>query len=190
MNLTPLQIEALRTMDADAFAAQCAMQMFRGPGPGGQKRNKTSSSVRLTHLPSGLTARADEHRSQAMNRAAALKRLRLRAVLEFRLDIDLKTWTPPAWLAEQRAGGDSAARAGGSRAAGGLAISPRHANYLAAVGLALDILQATRWALRQAAAMLNLSTSGLSEFLQSDESLWRHVNARRAELGLKGLTAR
>ena len=31
----------------------CRFEAFRGPGPGGQKRNKTSNSIRLTHLPSG-----------------------------------------------------------------------------------------------------------------------------------------
>jgi len=48
---------------------------IRGSGPGGQKINKTSSTVRLRHRPSGLEVRCQEERSQAQNRLTALERL-------------------------------------------------------------------------------------------------------------------
>lgn len=48
---------------------------IRGSGPGGQKINKTSSTVRLRHRPSGLEIRCQEERSQVMNRQRALERL-------------------------------------------------------------------------------------------------------------------
>src|SRR4051794_41766574 len=54
--------------------AQCAVDTYRASGPGGQKRNKTSSAVRLRHLPSGLAVIAEESRSQHENRARALRR--------------------------------------------------------------------------------------------------------------------
>src|SRR5476649_291375 len=56
--------------------AQCAIDTYRASGPGGQKRNKTSSAVRIRHLPSGLLLIAEESRSQHANRVKALKRLR------------------------------------------------------------------------------------------------------------------
>ncbi len=47
----------------------------RGTGPGGQKINKTASTVRLAHRPSGVEVRCQEERSQAANRRLALERL-------------------------------------------------------------------------------------------------------------------
>ncbi len=43
-------------------------QFVRGTGPGGQKINKTSSTVLLKHLPSGIEVRCQRGRSQAANR--------------------------------------------------------------------------------------------------------------------------
>src|SRR6476646_2622343 len=59
----------------DQLLAQCEVDTYRASGPGGQKRNKTSSAVRLRHPPSGLIVIAEESRSQHENRAKALTRL-------------------------------------------------------------------------------------------------------------------
>src|SRR5919108_5617324 len=66
---------------------QCAVDTYRASGPGGQKRNKTSSAVRLRHLPSGLIVIAEESRSQHENRARALRRLRQALFLKLREDL-------------------------------------------------------------------------------------------------------
>src|SRR5262249_47654272 len=50
----------------------------RGTGSGGQKRNKTESTVLLTHRPTGLQVRCETARSQLQNRATALALLRAR----------------------------------------------------------------------------------------------------------------
>jgi peptide chain release factor 1 len=53
-------------------------QTCRSSGPGGQKVNKTSSAIRLEHIPTGITVRMQEEKSQHKNRAKAWRILRSR----------------------------------------------------------------------------------------------------------------
>ena len=55
--------------------ADLRFEACRASGPGGQHVNKTSSAVRATHLPTGLTAFAQEERSQHRNKALAIARI-------------------------------------------------------------------------------------------------------------------
>lgn len=66
----PLQI-AERLAAAGARPEDVEERFVRGTGPGGQKINKTSSTVWLRHGPTGLEVRCQQERSQAANRAQA-----------------------------------------------------------------------------------------------------------------------
>jgi len=59
----------------DRLARDCVVAAYRSSGPGGQKKNKTESSIRARHLPTGIVRIATEHRSQYRNRALALERI-------------------------------------------------------------------------------------------------------------------
>ena len=56
-------------------ANDCDWTYTRGTGPGGQKRNKTSSKVRCVHRASGAVGESDETRSQHDNRRLAFRKM-------------------------------------------------------------------------------------------------------------------
>src|SRR5882762_199403 len=76
--------------------AQCEVDTYRASGPGGQKRNKTSSAVRLRHTPTGLIVIAEESRSQHENKAKALKRLWRALFLQLRDELPAESRIPEA----------------------------------------------------------------------------------------------
>src|SRR6516164_7272420 len=90
----PFQRREWAVLTDAQLLAQCEVDTYRASGPGGQKRNKTSSAVRIRHPPSGLIVIAEESRSQHENRARALKRLRQALYLKVRDELAPENLTP------------------------------------------------------------------------------------------------
>ncbi len=154
---------------------QCEVDTYRASGPGGQKRNKTSSAVRLRHLPTGLIVIAEESRSQHENKAKCQQRLR-RA-----LYLNLREVVIPEQLAAHP---DFApARDGDGR----LHLREKDPRFWPAAGVVLDVLVHTEGQVSTAAELLGTSTANLIDFLQTNPKLWQEANRLRVAFGLKGL---
>lgn len=165
----------LRADDATLLAG-CEVDTYRASGPGGQKRNKTSSAVRLRHTSTGLLVIAEESRSQHENKARALRRLRLAIALSIRENI-----ASPDALANVFQPYRTAA--------GRIEISPRNGGYPLVIAFVMDIVQAHLGRLADAASALNVTTAQLSRFLTNDAKLLAAVNQIRIAAGQKPIAA-
>ncbi len=152
----------------------CEFDTYRASGPGGQKRNKTSSAVRLRHADTGLIVTAVESRSQHENKARAVRRLRQAIALNRRNQVDPQAPFPEFYAAALAR--DPA-----------LHVNPRHPQYLLVIQHVLDVLCFHSAAVAEAAASLHISTGQLVRFLKDDPDAWEHANRMRQEFGLARL---
>jgi hypothetical protein len=164
----------------DQLLAQCEVDTYRASGPGGQKRNKTSSAVRLRHLPSGLIVIAEESRSQHENRAKALRRMRQALFLKVRDDLPSEELTVERL---EKLEDYHKARGGDGR----LRMARKDPRFWPAVGIVLDVLHALDGRVADAAAALGVSTGNLISFLETDPKVWGEVNILRTRFGQKPL---
>ncbi len=163
------------TLEDSALVAQCEVDHYRASGPGGQKRNKTSSAVRLRHRPTGLAVTATEERSQHVNKIRGVRRLREAIAFQVRSQIDPDAYEPSELLRSCVAS-DSQLRVG-----------RRDVRYYPVVCEVLDLLEACGARVRDTAKCVGLSTASLIKFIQTDPKLWKRVNEMRAASGLKPL---
>lgn len=147
---------------------QCEIDTYRASGPGGQKRNKTSSAVRLRHPPSGLIVIAEESRSQHENKARALRRLRRAFWLELREPVEAITIRAAASINQVR------------NDEGRLVARPKSNDFFPAVATILDLLDARAAAIRDTAHLLGTTSANLIDFLSADDAAWKAVKALRS----------
>ncbi len=141
--------------------AQCEVDTYRASGPGGQKRNKTSSAVRLRHLPSDTMVIGEESRSQHENKARCLKRLRQRLWLTLREPINTQVSSEFT-----------------------LQVGRRDERFWPTVGIVLDALEHFQAQVSTTAQWLGTTTGSLIDFLEIDDVLWTEANRIRQRHGL------
>lgn len=149
----------LLRLDDAALSALCEWEFFKATGPGGQKRNKTSSAARVRLASFGLVAEDCSERSQLCNRRNALAKLRLRLALEVR-----DTPAPPLEVP--------------------FATSMRHPLYPLLAARVTDHLDECGWDHRASAIRLGVTPTALLRKIAADPVWWSRFAARRRELGL------
>ena len=153
----PYDRDQLLTMDDARLSALCRLDFFKATGNGGQKRNKTSSAVRVTLPEYDLAVTDCSERSQHRNRAAALAKLRWLLALKLR-----KAYTPFAREA----------------------CSPEHSDYPLFVAKLLDLLAEQTWDYRAAAGIFGCSGTQMLKLLARSPEVLALCNRERAKLQL------
>lgn len=156
--------DSIIKMSDSELQRQCRVDVFRGPGKGGQKRNTTESAVRVVlAVRPDISAVCDKTRSQHSNRRLALFQLRRNIAFYWRVfppDSDFSLEPRP-----------------GLR-------NPKYPLWQAGL---LDHLDACGYQVGQVAKKLGSSTGRLVKLLANDPEIWSYVNRQRERIELKPL---
>ena len=148
--------------DDSALLAECEFDEYQASGPGGQKRNRKYSAVRLKHIPTGIEVRAAESRSQKTNRSAALSKLRTKIAIDVRgASISDHLETCQVALTNKR--------------------------YPLFLAFLFDTLHSCGFAIADTAAAMGISTGKLVKLLARDSGIWQIINNERKNRGMNPL---
>ncbi len=151
------------------FTRQCRFRRQRRSGPGGQHRNKVETGIFAEHVPTGIRVEATEERSQALNQAVAIERLRVRVAVGHRFVGDLPSQPSERWRLRCRGGK--------------IVVSRQHTDYAALLAEALDVVLACDVDLTAAAERLGVSRTQLTRFFATERTALALVNTWREDRG-------
>ena len=146
------------TCEDNELLKECTFTEFQSSGPGGQKRNRKYSSVRLFHQVSGIEVTAVKSRSQNTNKHLALRKLRCRIAMHVRCSVTLSVET--------------------------LNISLRNSQYPCLLAVLFDTMHRCGFKVSDASKLLEISTGKLVKLLARDSDAWQVINSERKQLGL------
>jgi hypothetical protein len=158
----------------DRLNRQCRVAFGRASGPGGQHRNKVETTVRITHVPTGLEATAAERRSQSQNQHVARRRLRLKLARRVRTAVNPRRYAPTERWQRRRQGEK-------------LPVNPKNQDYPGLLAEALDVVSACEFDVGGAAGVLGVTMSQLARLIRHDRHAFAQVNDGRKERGLPAL---
>jgi len=164
----------LRLAD-EKLLKDCRVDTYQASGHGGQKRNRKYSAVRITHLATGLATISEESRSQAENKARALRRLRNLIAL------NVREGCPHEQFEIAREVKDL------FRKDNPLRINPKNPLYPIFCATIMDAVFLGRGGIRDACALLKISSGQLGKILKKDRELFVGINQLREYFNLKPL---
>ncbi len=151
-------------LDDEALLKQCKEDRYKSGGPGGQRRNKVETALKLLHEPSGAAVHANNSRYLQKNRLSAVRHLRERIAIETRAPFNLESPNVP----------DEFAAYIGPK--GTFSINRKNKVYPLIVATALDALEAADGSYAKAANALGVTTSQLVKFLKADREVLRALS--------------
>ncbi len=171
MKTTTLNGPHPATLPEEQLHKQCKLTFGRASGPGGQHRQKVETAVRLVHVPTEISAGANERRSQSQNLYTARRRLRLVLARQVRTPIDARRYRPSTLWAQRRQGTK-------------LPVNPRNRGYAALLAEALNVVAAMDFDVGGAAGVLGVTMSQLARLIRHDGAAFAMINKGRKARGL------
>ena len=164
-----------------ALLRDCRVDTYKSSGPGGQRKNKVETAVRLVHEPSGVSAQGQQTRSQGRNKTLALRNLRMHIACACRLPQNLDQLAIPDEIAEYfqlstRPGAPEHVKMR-------LALKSGNRCFWPVAALVLDVFDAAKGQLSNASHALGASTANLAAFLRSHRNLLEAAQAIRKTHG-------
>jgi len=167
--------------DRDELLKDCRVDTYKSSGPGGQRKNKVETAIRLVHEPSGVTAVGQQTRSQRQNKSLALANLRMHIACACRMPLDLTRLKIPEEIAECFQRPAKGARKQQSKAR--LSLSSGNKLFWPTAAFVLDVLDAADGKLSEASGAIGVSTANLAAFLRGHRNLLAAAQAIRRDNG-------
>ena len=169
------------SLPLEGLLRTCKQSRYQGSGPGGQKRNRVYSGVRLTHEPSGLSIEAEARRESLGNLDDALHKLRIQLALsitQFKGGDVKNDSTLPLEIENSSVFTSPAFRT---------KVSESHFDFPKFVFRAVYFLIKYEGQISGAAESLGCTASALTRFLKIDKGVWATAKGIRERYGLHAL---